>query len=438
LNWKTLFPKLFGSPDALQINKGRLHMKTWLAWLIGAAGVGTGLWRVRESRRDEKAFRDLLRGLTFGPNPQEVLQRIAERARQLVGGTAAYVERIDFERDEIVAAAVVHGHGLPTIGTRGPYKGSAAEQAIRTHKAILLGDVGRESRSILASMEHHVPAVVLPLITDSTAIGALIVLQGNRRINKHAIDRLQTMADMSAISLRRAFMLDQLERSLHVREELQRILAHDLRNPINTIVMAVSSLRHIEGLTEREDHLLQMIQRSTMRMNRLIQDLIDNAVIERHGELPINPKEQLTQNLAEEVCQLTRIQAKAKTVYVHCDIQGNATVWVDRDRLLQVLTNLIDNAIKFTPQGGTVTVRSEVAQNEVRFSVSDTGPGIPESDRERIFEPYWQAPATAHLGAGLGLAIAKQIVQQHGGRIWVESADGNGSKFVFTIPAAKN
>ena len=105
---------------------------------------------------------------------------------------------------------------------------------------------------------------------------------------------------------------------------------------------------------------------------------------------------------------------------------------------LQVLGNLIDNAIKFTPEGGTITVRSEVGRNEVRFSVSDTGPGIPESEGDRIFEPYWQAPSTAHLGAGLGLSIAEQIVEQHGGKIWVESAEGRGSTFVFTIPATTN
>jgi signal transduction histidine kinase len=171
-------------------------------------------------------------------------------------------------------------------------------------------------------------------------------------------------------------------------------------------------------------------------MNRLIQDLIDTAVIERHGELPLNPQEHPAQNLAEEVCELTRIQAKAKTVHVHCDIQGDATVCVDRDRLLQVLVNLVDNAIKFTPQGGKISVRSSVQHKVLMFSISDTGPGIPESDRHRIFEPYWQAQKTAHLGAGLGLAIAKQIVEQHGGKIWVESNEGPGSTFVFTIPVA--
>jgi signal transduction histidine kinase len=170
-------------------------------------------------------------------------------------------------------------------------------------------------------------------------------------------------------------------------------------------------------------------------MNRLIQDVIDNALIERHGELPLNPTEHPVENLTDEICQQTRIQAHAKTVHVHCEIQGQVTVYGDRDRLLQVLTNLVDNALKFTPAGGTVTVRSEQRDHEIRFSVSDTGPGIPPADRDRVFEPYWRASHTAQPGAGLGLAIAKQIVEQHGGRIWVESEEGQGSTFIFTIPA---
>jgi signal transduction histidine kinase len=403
-----------------------------------ASGFGVAAWAVQQSRREEETFRDLLRGLTVGPNPEEVLRRIAERAATLAGGSAAYVERLDTERDEIVAAAVYHGAGLPAAGTRGPYKGSVAEHAIETRRAIIIEDVGRESRSILGSVKGNVPAVVLPLTTDHTPIGALVVLQGSRRFTPRAIARLQTMADMSAISLRRAIMVEKLEQSLRAREELQRVLAHDLRNPINTIAMATSSLSHSSELGQTEDRLLEMIRRSTTRMNRLIQDLIDTEVIERHGQLPLNANEHPAQSLAEEVCELTRIQAQSKTVDVHCDIQGNATIHADRDRLLQVLGNLIDNAIKFTPEGGTITVRSEARPDEVRFSVSDTGPGIPASDRDRIFEPYWQAPATAHLGTGLGLSIAKQIVVQHGGKIWVESAEGQGTTFVFTIPATTN
>src|SRR5262249_41485628 len=220
--------------------------------LIAAAGFGVAAWCVQNTRRDEKAFRDLLNGLTFGPNPEKVFRRIAQRATKLVGGTAAYVERIDATRDEIVAAAVHNGHSLPAAGARGPYKGSVAEQAIQTRKAIVLRDVSRESRSILSGIKYHVPAVVLPLITDSTPIGALIVIQGKKRLGARAIQRLQTMADMSAISLRRAIMLEQLQQALRAREDLQRVLAHDLRNPVNTIAMAASALTRTSGLNQDE------------------------------------------------------------------------------------------------------------------------------------------------------------------------------------------
>ncbi len=413
-------------------------LKNLLGCVVAGVGLGGVAWWIAKIRSEESTFRELLRGLTVGPNPEEVLHQIAARAAKLVGGTAAYVERIDPEHDEIVVAAVHNGHDVPATGMRGPYAGSVAEQVIQTGQPAIIKDVALESRSILASLKQHSPAVVLPLTTDHSPMGALIVLQGRTRFTSRTIDRLQVMAHMSAVSLRRAATLEKLEHSLRAREELQRVLAHDLRNPINTITIAAKALTQSRDLDEKDTRLLEMIQRSTLRMNRLIQDLIDNVVIERRGELPLNPQEHASQSLAEEVCELIRMQAQAKTVHVDCEFEGNLTVRVDRDRFLQVLVNIIDNAIKFTPKGGTVTLKSEVDNDEVRFSVSDSGPGIPEADHHRVFEPYWQAPGTAHLGAGLGLAIAKQIVKQHGGRIWVESAEGQGSTFVFTIPASHN
>src|SRR5262245_33359783 len=127
-------------------------MKKLLGCLMAAVGVGIAACWMQKTRSEEETFRDLLRGLTIGPDPEEVLRQIAERARKLVGGTAAYVERIDFERDEIVAAAVSDGEHLPVAGARGPYTGSVAQLAIRKGTAIILRDVS-ESRSILASIK---------------------------------------------------------------------------------------------------------------------------------------------------------------------------------------------------------------------------------------------------------------------------------------------
>jgi signal transduction histidine kinase len=406
--------------------------KKWGCFL-GGIGIGVAALWARENRNNDKVFRELLRDLTIGTTPEGILQRVAERATKLVHGIAAYVERVDIQRNELTATAVYNEHELPDVETRGPYHGSVAEQAIEAGYPIIVRDISR-SRSILASLKQH-SAIVLPLVTEGEALGALVLIEGRKAINARALYYLQTMTDTAAVSLRRAIMLEELQRSMRTREEMLRVLAHDLRNPVNTIAMAATSLRNPSLAEQTRTNVIEMIHRSTGQMNRLIQDLIDNVVIEHSGKLPLNPQNEAADVLAEEVCEMTRMHAKTKTVRVECQIEGRATVYADRSRLLQVLTNLIDNAIKFTPEGGTVTVKSEFQRNEVRFSISDTGPGISEADRTRIFEPYWQASSTSHLGAGLGLAIAKQIVEQHGGKIWVEGEEGCGSTFVFTIPA---
>jgi signal transduction histidine kinase len=290
-------------------------------------------------------------------------------------------------------------------------------------------------------LSYRAPAVVLPLVSAGEALGVLVVIR-NKKFARREISRLQLIADMATVSLRRSILLQEseerqhaLEQALRERDETLRILSHDLRNPLQTIALTAATLGQ-PGLSEaNRAHLHEMIKRSASRMNRMIQDLLDHATIEQTGGLPLHPRAHPSEHLAEEVCELTRIQAQAKTVRVTCEIQGSATVFADRDRLLQVLTNLIDNALKFTPEGGEIRVQSVAKDHEVQFSVRDTGPGIPESDRHRIFEPYWQASANKHKGIGLGLAIAKRIVEQHGGRIWVESEEGQGSTFAFTIPA---
>jgi signal transduction histidine kinase len=269
-------------------------------------------------------------------------------------------------------------------------------------------------------------------------VGALVVIKQNGFSEKD-IDRLKVFADLAAISLRRTIMLEQLEKererldkSLQARDGIMRMLAHDLRNPLNTISMAVSILQNSPP-EDAVPSLHELVRRSTNRMNRLIQDLVDEALIEREGALPITLEPHHAHSLAEEVCEITRVQARVKAVNVECNIDGNAVVYADRDRVLQVLTNLIDNALKFTPEGGCVTVGSQVCRDHVRFSVSDTGPGIPEGFRERVFEAYFQAPGSKP-GSGLGLAIARQIVEQHGGRIWIEPRTGPGTTFTFTLP----
>jgi len=370
------------------------------------------------SRRGDATFREILRGLTFGSDPEDLLQRIAERVARLVDASGAYIERADPTGDLIISSAG-WGEGLPPVGTRGPYRGSVAEDAIEAGTAISIPDVRRESRSILGMLTYEAPAVVLPLVSANEILGALVVIR-KKKFARREISSIQVVADLAAISLRRAILLRQseerrqeLEQLLRERDETLRIISHDLRNPLQTIALTAASLDKPDLDADRTT-LHEIIKRSAARMNRMIQDFIDHAAIEHGRGLPLNPQRHDPECLVKEVCEMAKIQAEAKAVDVRHEVHGNAPVFVDRDRLSQVLTNLVDNALKFTPQGGAILVKSKVTDHEVEFSVSDTGPGIRESDQSRIFEPYWQAESTRHLGIGLGLAIAKSIVEQHG------------------------
>jgi signal transduction histidine kinase len=145
--------------------------------------------------------------------------------------------------------------------------------------------------------------------------------------------------------------------------------------------------------------------------------------------------------LLKEACAEFRTRAEETSLEFECEgedsLRSLPKVSADRDRIFQVLQNLVGNAIKFTPEGGRITLRVEPRDEDVVFSVSDTGPGIAEEDLEHIFDPYWRPKMQAKAGAGLGLSISRGIVEAHGGRIWAESEVGKGSTFHFTIPVAK-
>jgi signal transduction histidine kinase len=389
--------------------------------------------KVKGLAENEHLFRELMTGLTNDTTPQAMLSTLAERAAKLVGADGVYIERLDAERQEIIATAL-HGDGLPEVGTRGPFRGSVAAQAIETGEPIYIPNVREESRSILGNLTLSAPAVVLPLRSAGEAIGALVVIRSVPSYSEKDIAQLGVFADLAAVSVARLLLLERLEEALRCREEFVRVLAHDLRNPVNTISLAAASVLHDNATPESLAKLREIIERSTTRISQLIQDLLDEAVIERSGVLPINPQPHDCHALGEEVCQFTSVHASAKKVHLTCDIPDHATIHVDRTRILQVLSNLVDNALKFTPTGGRIVVREEPYSNHLRFSVFNNGPAIPEDCREKIFDPYFQVPGNTRGGAGLGLTIARRIVEQHGGAIWVESKEGEGTTFFFTIP----
>lgn len=229
---------------------------------------------------------------------------------------------------------------------------------------------------------------------------------------------------------------EQLRQALRLHGEFLSIVAHDLRNPLSSIgLRAQSLLRAIPD--EQQCKQLKAIESSAQQMNALIQDLLDLARLEA-GRLPLVRRATEVAPLIDHVLEVYRPLLAEARLAVGLQLgAGLPRIDVDPGRLSQVLANLLGNALKFTPPKGSVQIEVVAHEGEVRFSVADTGPGIPEPQRAHVFEQFWQADRKDRRGAGLGLAICKGIVEAHGGRIWVESEPGRGSTFRFTVPAAR-
>ena len=219
--------------------------------------------------------------------------------------------------------------------------------------------------------------------------------------------------------------------------EVLSIVSHDLKSPLATITMAASLLDDDSRSAAERAQMISMVKRATARMDRLLRDLLEVGRLEAGHTLPVEPRCADVAPSIREACDAHEALARAGQVRLERDVpDALPAVHADCDRIAQVLSNLLGNAVKFTPAGGRVAVSARAEDGELVISVADSGPGLSAEDQARVFEPYWQAKRTASLGAGLGLKIAKAIVEAHGGRIWVESAPGAGTTFRFALPAA--
>ena len=392
---------------------------------------------------EESAFRHLASALTGAVEMTEVLYEITNRATQVTRADGVYVERIVNSRTvEVVSSA---GRGTPPRGLRVSFPGSLTDEILRGGQPVILAEMNEFGRSMapyLADACGQCEVLVTPLVAENAPLGALVLLNSaasGRHFQDNDVVRARTLGDLTSLALRRVRLMEEereakekAEAALRVRDETLGIVSHDLRNPLTKIALSADLLSDAAPGEQRE--LIENIRSSARQMQRLIQDLLDVARLEA-GRLSVNARLVETGPLMREVCDTHVPIAQQKHQHIECVVPENLPrICADRDRLLQVFGNLIGNAIKFTPEGGTVTVEATAVPNAVQFVVSDTGPGIPEADLGKVFTPYWQAKKTAHMGAGLGLAIVKGIIDAHGGDVRAENSPAGGAMFTFTIP----
>jgi PAS domain S-box-containing protein len=280
--------------------------------------------------------------------------------------------------------------------------------------------------------------ICVPLVDSGKAIGALtLVTSGSGRIYDEAdLFLAADVARRAAVVVEHARLFHQAEQATRARDDVLAVVAHDLRNPLNTVTMAISLMLEttpVERTQERRQQ--EIVRRAADRMNRMIQDLLEVKRMES-GHLSIDVKAESPDDLVNDTIDMLRPLASGSSIEMVASVAENLpSVLADAARIQQVLSNLVGNAVKFTPRQGTITVAADLLDTEVRFAVIDTGPGIPPEQVPHIFGRFWQAKSSDRRGIGLGLAIAKGIVEAHNGRIWVESEVGLGSTFYFTLPS---
>jgi signal transduction histidine kinase len=248
--------------------------------------------------------------------------------------------------------------------------------------------------------------------------------------------------EREAIESRRLYEVErgaraEAEAAAQARADILAVVSHDLRNPMTAIsTSAAIVIRKIDrGAVEDTRKHLHTIQRAVDSMNRLVSDLLDVSRIEA-GKLPLDKRMYDIADVVNQAVELLRpvAHAKAQELSVELGDADGLEVECDRERVQQILSNLLGNAIKFTPEGGQTTVSLERRAATVQLAVKDNGPGISPEHLPHLFDRYWQSAENRRAGIGLGLTIVKGIVQAHQGEVWVESEIGSGSRFCFTLP----
>jgi signal transduction histidine kinase/PAS domain-containing protein len=396
----------------------------------------------------ESALRKAAAAVTAQVSVDQVIQEVARNALVALDAAGAFVERVDEEARTAVVVATA-GDRIPPKGASTPYDGSVASHVIEHGRSERISDLGTPGRlvpRVLTTRCRGCPALVVPLLRQQ-ARGALFFIRapGGSDFGDDEMERGAIFGELAGLAFRKAYLLELAERrqadaeaATRARDDVLAIVSHDLRNPLHTISMAASLLDDEQMALDPEKRRAQytIIKRSSARMMRLIDDLLDVSRIEA-GRFSVDRQCQNPITMTEEAFDTLRPSAETRQLNLRKEIHdGTRPVYADRDRIMQVLANFLDNAFKFSAEGSEVVLRVEPDPDGagVRFSVQDHGPGIAAESLPHVFDRFWQGGSTAHKGAGLGLTIAKGIAEAHEGRVWVESVVGQGTTFYLGLP----
>ena len=405
--------------------------------------------RARRAAEDAQRQTAQLYQLTASVNRAATLEEVYEPAIDTVQG-ALGVERASvllFDSDGVMRfkawRGLSHEYRLAVEG-HSPWTADSPDP-----RSIFIADVEQDPTLAAYSeifRKEKIRALGFVPLVHHKLLGKFMIYSAEPRVfSDHevqlaeaiAVHVAQAVARQRASSDARQLYLDaeaarrKAEEAVQARENLLAVVSHDLRNPLSTILVSASRLGDKKETDRRH---AETIQRSALRMRRLIEDLVDLAAIDVNA-LPIEPEVVDAGMLLTQALELLGpLAAEKRQQLAGVTLVAELKVLADPERILQVLSNVIGNAIKFAPVGGLVEVNVVAREGHAEFSIIDDGPGIAPADLPYIFERYWQSKPQVRGGIGLGLSIAKGIIQAHGGRIWAESGSRPGAIIRFTLP----
>lgn len=420
-----------------------------------AAGSRQQALEAQERERQTSALYELSLAVSSEAEVQRVLERLAERVVRVCGATHCSFYQSD-EGKEFQLRAQVNREGEPAPSSLQAPARELAQLSFQRGVAVGM----REDRHLWQKAIEEIatqrglsllpgsPAsfVYLPLRTEDQAVGVMVVAPDEKTLLAGSIERLlKTAANHAAVALQRerlaleaAEALGQLEAE-RLKASLLSSISHDLRTPLASIKAAATSMAADDVTTDEAQRrtLAESIAHNADRLNNFVSNLLDISRLEAGAWKPNKEAYPFIEILGTVLGRLTDSEAARFELDIPEDLPW---VEVDEVQIQQVLWNLIENALKYTPPGSSLRLQAAQRQNMLEVSLRDHGPGIPVGEEVRIFDKFHRAVIGSEgnpPGIGIGLTICKQIIEAHGGKVWVSNAPGGGTVFAFTLPLAR-
>jgi len=394
---------------------------------------------------------EITRDLSMTEDADTYLLSVLAAAAELTGSEGASLLEYDESSHDLLFRLVPWVEREVIGSARVPLDESVAGWVFQNNKALAIDDVAKDKRiyrkidEISKHVTHSILAV--PLVVRGQPEGVLEVFNKKDNYGNDDIQILESLASLCSATMQ----VHSLQRNMKISREGMRdldrlknefiaITSHELRTPLGLILGHSTFLKELVSGTEFQEQV-EVIIRNASRLKEIIENLSSVDNYETGGSL-VRSRKVSVARIIEDVASSFNAMAQQKNIVLLPEVDPSQGLWIDIDggKITIVLSNLIKNAITYTDEGGRVTIKGEQQPDYVQVTVEDNGAGIPARDVPHVFDRFYQVEShltRKHGGMGLGLSVAKVMVEMHGGRIWAESAEGIGSKFTFVLPVNK-